>query len=530
MKKIIPLLVSITAFLLSISSASPSLASPVKVFIYVFEPTTVSFSFIDGGPQSNTIKMSNFEPKNALLGPPRSTGSVTGDFAGTVALLDTTFFSEYQLDIDPLAVADSGGAFTFILDATGNGPGADDFPDGFSITVFNTLTGLPIQETDDPTSSNASLVLSINGGEITTSSFDIYTPGINQGGIVFIEEIVPTPVPAPGTVALVISGMILMNRRFRFFLDVIKRFGFSEHVGRIGRRTLWKATFVSLLFGGHWTVAAQLEVTNSVSVTRSALVLNRATDTFDARIAIKNTSSVPIYAPISVLVDGFSPTITLFNASGFAANGKPFINVSLSPEDILGADQLVSSVIVKFKNPTRIAINVRFRVFAEVDVLPPFVEQYRVVPLGGIFKSANAINNSGTIVGSFTRARRPVEPRNAQLLEAAYLENGSLVRLGTIDQADSAAFAINDSGQILGQAYTLIGDPRLGNPFGLVRPFRFGNGVLTPIPTDRADGLTATLNGKINSRGDMVRGQFRSFVPKYNSNIRELAKSIRYRV
>jgi uncharacterized membrane protein len=508
MKKIIRPLVSLTAFLLSISSASPALALPVKVFIYVFEPTTVSFSFVDGGPQSNTITMSNFEPKNALLAPSRSTGGVTGDFPGTVTISDTSFFNEYQLDLDPLAAEDSGGVFTFILNATNSGPGADDFPDGFSIAVFNALTGLPIQETEDPTGSNSSLVLSINGEEITTFSFDVYTPGIDQGGVVFIEDIFPAPVPAPGSVDLIILGMFLMNLRFRFLFDLVRRYLITEYDGRIGRGAIRVVTLISLAFGGHWASAAQLDVTGGVSVTRSALVLNRATNTFDARITIKNTSSVPIYAPLSVVVDGFSQAITLSNASGFAVSGKPLVNVSLSPQDVLGSDQLVSGVILKFTNPTRTAINVRFRVFAEVDVLPPFVEQYRVVPLGGIFKTATGLNNSGIIIGSVIRARRPVEPRNAQLEEAAYLENGTLVRLGTIDQTDSRASDINDSGQILGQAFTFVSDPRFGNPFGVVRPFRFSNGVLTPLSTDRPDGLTATLNGKINSRGDMVRGQF----------------------
>jgi uncharacterized membrane protein len=487
--------------------ASSVFSAPVLIKILGYEPTTVSFSFTDGGPQTNTISMSYLENFNAKLVASRSSGDVSGDFPGSVVLSDTSFFNEYQLDLDEL-VTSGGFTFSFVLNATNNGPGADDFPDGFSITTFSTTTGLPILQTNDPTGANASLVLSIVGGDdITTLSYEIFTQ--DDSSNLEIRDIdVPAPIPAPGTAGLMFWGVLWIAARHRYLTDLVRRLMSIGCKSHIKRYSAWILGFAILTLAGQSATAAQTDITGSVSVMRSALVLNRTTDTFDARVSIKNTSVDPIYAPLTVQVDAVSLGVTLFNASGLTATGKPFVNVPLLPLGVLGTDQLVSNIVLKFKNPARTAINIRLRVVAEIDVLSPLVEKYKIVPLGDIFRSANAINNAGVIVGTVNRTRRPIEPQYTQTLEAAYLENATLVRLGTLDQADSSAIDINDSGRILGQAFTYVTDPRFGDPFGLVRPFSFGNGVLSALPTDRPDGLTFARNGRINNRGDIVRGQF----------------------
>ena len=46
------------------------------------------------------------------------------------------------------------------------------------------------------------------------------------------------------------------------------------------------------------------DITSQFAITRSGLVLNRTTNTFDSTVTLKNTSSAPVLAPIDVVVGG----------------------------------------------------------------------------------------------------------------------------------------------------------------------------------------------------------------------------------
>ncbi len=94
-----------------------------------------------------------------------------------------------------------------------------------------------------------------------------------------------------------------------------------------------------------------VEVTGSVQISRSGLVLNRATGVFSGTISIKNTSSATINGPINVLLRNLTAGVTLSNAAG-TEGGVPFITGTgpIAPGATL-------TLPVTFINPARVVLN-----------------------------------------------------------------------------------------------------------------------------------------------------------------------------
>jgi hypothetical protein len=105
----------------------------------------------------------------------------------------------------------------------------------------------------------------------------------------------------------------------------------------------------------------QPDASSQVSVIRSGLVFNRATNTYDSIATIINISSTDILAPLSLVLTINPSTVTLANASGAAAGGKPFVDIPVSG-GILSAGTAVSNIVLKFHNPDRVAFSVTTQV------------------------------------------------------------------------------------------------------------------------------------------------------------------------
>ena len=95
--------------------------------------------------------------------------------------------------------------------------------------------------------------------------------------------------------------------------------------------------FAGIRFLGWWAVALGLmlasaaqaatqDITGKFAVTRSGLVLNRTTNTFDSTVTLRNTSSTAVLAPISAVVSGLPAGVTLFNKTGQTPDGKPYVS------------------------------------------------------------------------------------------------------------------------------------------------------------------------------------------------------------
>lgn len=99
-----------------------------------------------------------------------------------------------------------------------------------------------------------------------------------------------------------------------------------------------------------------VDVTSSVQISRSGLVLNRATSVFSGTISIKNTSAVTINGPINVVLQNLTAGVTLTNAAG-SEGGSPYIT---GTGPIIPGATL--TLPVTFTNPARVLLNYDVRV------------------------------------------------------------------------------------------------------------------------------------------------------------------------
>src|SRR5450432_3363439 len=72
--------------------------------------------------------------------------------------------------------------------------------------------------------------------------------------------------------------------------------------------------------------AGTQDITGQFAITRSGLVLNRTSNTFDSTVTVKNTSSAAVLGPISAAVSGLPASVTLANAAGQTADGKAYVS------------------------------------------------------------------------------------------------------------------------------------------------------------------------------------------------------------
>ena len=104
-------------------------------------------------------------------------------------------------------------------------------------------------------------------------------------------------------------------------------------------------------------------VTPQVSVSSSGLVYSRATQLFGGAITITNTGTTSLIGTLEFELTGLPAGVTWANASGIAADGNPFILITL-PNGILAPGQSFT-FSVYFKNPNHISFVYGFLVLDE---------------------------------------------------------------------------------------------------------------------------------------------------------------------
>jgi hypothetical protein len=114
-----------------------------------------------------------------------------------------------------------------------------------------------------------------------------------------------------------------------------------------------------------------VDMSSQVTITKSGLVLNRATNTFNSLVTIKNSSSTVLNAPLVLVISNLTPTtVTLANPSGQDPSGNPFVNLNV-PTGGLSPGQSISNVLLQFQNPARVAFSfttqVEFRSGASIS-------------------------------------------------------------------------------------------------------------------------------------------------------------------
>jgi hypothetical protein len=106
------------------------------------------------------------------------------------------------------------------------------------------------------------------------------------------------------------------------------------------------------IVGGTVDIGA-FEFSSQLSATASGLVYSRATGLFSGTLTLTNTGSTALTGQLKVLLTGLPAGVTLANASGSAADGTPYILVSL-PNNTLAPGASITFG-VQFRNPNRLS-------------------------------------------------------------------------------------------------------------------------------------------------------------------------------
>jgi hypothetical protein len=118
-------------------------------------------------------------------------------------------------------------------------------------------------------------------------------------------------------------------------------------------------TYVS----GTLTVSPGADVSGQVKVTASGLVYNRATGLFGGTITLTNTGPTALTGRLMVLLTGLPAGVTLANASGYTADGTPFLLVSLPNNSLAPGSSITFSV--QFYNPSRLLFSYGISTYLE---------------------------------------------------------------------------------------------------------------------------------------------------------------------
>jgi PEP-CTERM motif len=179
-------------------------------------PFALDFQFIDGdGTMSNTVRLSNFDfgPGGGPTGSPNTMGGATGNLTGTVTLTDSSFFNEFIQGFTPGTTT----PLSFLLDITGNVE--PTIPDAFSLAIFDSSGAeIPTSFADAFLQIDLTHPLTINTYASDTGVAPRGCPTCPPIALTAPTVELTAPVPEPGTLLLLISGVvgtILFQRRLR---------------------------------------------------------------------------------------------------------------------------------------------------------------------------------------------------------------------------------------------------------------------------------------------------------------------------
>lgn len=133
---------------------------------------------------------------------------------------------------------------------------------------------------------------------------------------------------------------------------------------------------------------------SQVEVSRSGFFYNRLTDTYDATVTIRNISTLPLAAPMRLVLESVIPnSVSLYNIYGRTAQGKPYVEVPLAGY-VLSPGRRVA-VPVRFVKPGRAVIGATF----SIQAIP--LEPSNTVRLT-IIARMNADNGGGPVGAGFS--------------------------------------------------------------------------------------------------------------------------------
>jgi len=187
------------------------------------------------------------------------------------------------------------------------------------------------------------------------------------------------------------------------------------------------------------------DVTAQINITKSGLVLNRATNTFDSTIKITNIGAGPLKPPLRLFtIIQPSPTpaapILVQNATGLMPDGRKFIELTPTGGQ-LNQGQSVQT-IVKMFNPTAAKFTVNFAVEAmptDLPGLPPDPGPAGQATLLGVDADGDGIRDD---VARYIVSTYGDKPNAVNALNAVARTYQKMLQVPPNDAA--AARAIND--------------------------------------------------------------------------------------
>jgi hypothetical protein len=180
-------------------------------------PFLLDFQLTDGGGTgdgNNSATLSQFQFGAGGSAGNASTITLTnnasGNLASSVSLKDTSFFNEFSQAFVP------GATFTFQLDLTANAD-AGGTPDEFTFQLLD-ASGNEVS-TNDPSGSNALLIIDITGSALQPQTFTTTGDGFSIGPVLSAS-------PEPATVWTAITGaaFVLFVRRYPARLQSLTAF------------------------------------------------------------------------------------------------------------------------------------------------------------------------------------------------------------------------------------------------------------------------------------------------------------------
>lgn len=166
-------------------------------------PAILAFDFLDGGAPDNTVTLSAITSDGTLVST-SLTGNVAGTGPWTFSDAGPSFFNELQVAFNPM-----GTSLFFSFTTTDSPPSGGSVPDAFSMYILDSSGALPLITTNDQTGANALFLFNLGEGLEEGGPFAPNEPAFS------ITATPAQPVPEPGSVALVVSGVLAMFGRLR---------------------------------------------------------------------------------------------------------------------------------------------------------------------------------------------------------------------------------------------------------------------------------------------------------------------------
>ena len=130
---------------------------------------------------------------------------------------------------------------------------------------------------------------------------------------------------------------------------------------------LAKHAAVALLLVGCSLPAVAIDVTSQTTIVRGAILLNRATSTYDATVTITNLGQQVLIAP-KLVVATDNAQVVLTAPTGTLPVARPYVLLPLPADTLVLVRGQPITVILKFANPGRVAFATTLTVEA---ALPP---------------------------------------------------------------------------------------------------------------------------------------------------------------